>query len=143
MKKGILIVVFFFVAGIRLYANDTIIVHKDARLDVLTAKQTQINNRAAQLTSTGQYKGFRIQVLSTASRDLAFKTKADLLARFPDQKTVTLFQSPNFKVRMGNFITKVEAEKFRLSINKLFPDGVFIVEDTIDYTPSKETEDNQ
>jgi len=143
MKKGILIVVFFFVAGIRLYANDTIIVHKDARLDVLTAKQTQINNRAAQLTSTGQYKGFRIQVLSTASRDLAFKTKADLLARFPDQKTVNLFQSPNFKVRMGNFVTKAEAEKFRLSINKLFPDGVFIVEDTIDYTPSKETEDNQ
>ena len=134
---------FFFVSALRLYANDTIIVYKDARLDVLTAKQSQINNRAAQLTSTGQYKGFRIQVLSTASRDLAFKTKADLLARFPDQKIVTLFQSPNFKVRMGNFITKAEAEKFRLSINKLFPDGVFIVEDTIDYTPSKETEDNQ
>jgi len=134
---------FFFVSALRLFANDTIIVHKDARLDVLTAKQAQINSRAAQLTSTGQYKGFRIQVLSTASRDLAFKMKADLLARFPDQKTVTLFQSPNFKVRMGNFITKAEAEKFRLSINKLFPDGVFIVEDTIDYIPIKETEDNQ
>jgi len=143
MKTAIFLFVFIFASIISLYANDTIIVHKDARLDVLTAKQTQINNRAAQLTSTGQYKGFRIQVLSTASRDLAFKTKADLLARFPDQKTVTLFQSPNFKVRMGNFITKAEAEKFRLSINKLFPDGVFIVEDTIDYIPIKETEDNQ
>jgi len=143
MKKGIIICMFFFVSAFRLFANDTIIVHKDARLDVLTAKQAQINSRAAQLTSTGQYKGFRIQVLSTASRDLAFKMKADLLARFPDQKTVTLFQSPNFKVRMGNFITKAEAEKFRLSINKLFPDGVFIVEDTIDYIPIKETEDNQ
>ncbi|TSA64032.1 MAG: SPOR domain-containing protein [Sediminibacterium sp.] len=143
MKTAIFLFVFIFASTISLYANDTVIVHKDARLDVLTAKQLQINNRAAQLTSTGQYKGFRIQVLSTASRDLAFKTKADLLARFPDQKTVTLFQSPNFKVRMGNFITKAEAEKFRLSINKLFPDGVFIVEDTIDYTPIKETEDNQ
>jgi len=142
MKKLIILFVFFLAAAITLFANDTIIVHKDARLDVLTAKQTQINSRAAQLTSTGLYKGFRIQVLSTNSRDLAFKTKADLLARFPDQKTVTLFQSPNFKVRMGNFITKAEAEKFRLSINKLFPDGIFVVEDTIDYTPSNETEDN-
>ncbi|MCX6335871.1 MAG: SPOR domain-containing protein [Bacteroidetes bacterium] len=142
MKTAILLFVFFFASTISLYANDTIIVYKDARLDVLTAKQTQINSRAAQLTSTGLYKGFRIQVLSTNSRDLAFKTKADLLARFPDQKTVTLFQSPNFKVRMGNFITKAEAEKFRLSINKLFPDGVFVVEDTIDYTPSNETEVN-
>jgi hypothetical protein len=70
-------------------------------------------------------------------------SKREAEARFPDQKIGTLFQSPNFKVRMGNFITKAEAEKFRLSINKLFPDGVFIVEDTIDYTPSKETEDNQ
>ena len=142
MKKLIILFVFFLAAAITLFANDTIIVHKDARLDVLTAKQTQINSRAAQLTSTGLYKGFRIQVLSTNSRDLAFKTKADLLARFPDQKTVTLFQSPNFKVRMGNFITKAEAEKFRLSMNKLFPDGIFVVEDTIDYTPIKETEDN-
>jgi hypothetical protein len=142
MKKLIILFVFFLAGAITLYANDTIIVHKDARLDVLTAKQTQINSRAAQLTSTGLYKGFRIQVLSTNSRDLAFKTKADLLARFPDQKTVTLFQSPNFKVRMGNFITKAEAEKFRLSMNKLFPDGIFVVEDTIDYTPIKETEDN-
>ena len=143
MKTAIFLFVFIFASNISLYANDTVIVHKDARLDVLTAKQTQINNRAAQLTSTGQYKGFRIQVLSTPSRDLAFKTKADLLARFPDQRTVTLFQSPNFKVRMGNFLSKADAEKFRLSINKLFPDGLFIVEDTIDYTPSKETEDNQ
>jgi len=143
MKTAIFLFVFIFASTLSLYANDTIIVHKDARLDVLTAKQAQINSRTAQLTSAGQYKGFRIQVLSTASRDLAFKMKADLLARFPDQKTVTLFQSPNFKVRMGNFITKAEAEKFRLSINKLFPDGVFIVEDTIDYIPIKETEDNQ
>ena len=143
MKRNVLIGLFsclLLLVG-DVYANDTIIVYKDARLDILTSKQAQINKRASQLTSSGQYKGFRIQVVSTTNRDLAFKLKADLLARFPDQKTYTLFQSPNFKVRIGNFIKKADAEKFRMQINKLFPAGVFIVEDAIEYTPTKEEEE--
>ena len=46
-------------------ANDSIIVHKDARLDILIVKQAQSNKRMAMMTSGGQYKGYRIQVLST------------------------------------------------------------------------------
>lgn len=138
-------VVFFVFGSVLLsaktFANDTVIVRKDARLDVLTSKQTQINKHASLLTSTGQYKGYRIQVVSTTNREQAFKIKGELLARFPDQKSYALFQSPNFKVRIGNFLKKADAEKFRAQINKLYPTGVFIVEDAIEYTPTREEED--
>jgi hypothetical protein len=123
-------------------ANDTVIVVKDARLDLLTSKQTQINKRATMLTSSGQYKGFRVQVVSTSNREQAFRIKSDLLSRYPDQKTYVVFQAPNFKVRIGNFLKRPDAEKFRTQINKVYPTGVFIVDDAIDYTPSKEEEDN-
>jgi hypothetical protein len=116
-------------------ANDTIIVRKDARLDVLTAKQILINKRSSMLTSSGQYKGYRIQVVSTTNREQAFKIKSDLLTRFPEEKTYVMFQSPSFKVRIGNFLKRDEAEKMRKPLNKLFPQGVFIVEDAIEYTP--------
>jgi len=116
-------------------ANDTVIVVKDARLDMLSSKQAQINRRSAMMTSGGQYKGFRIQVLSSSNRDNAQKMKTDLMNKFPDYKSYILFQSPNFKVRIGNFLNREEAEKLRKLLNKYFPQGVYIVEDTIEYYP--------
>jgi hypothetical protein len=121
-------------------AGDTIIVVKDARLDVLTAKQATINKRTAMMTSSGQYKGYRIQVISTSRRDQAFKVKAELLSRFPDQKSYTMYQSPYFKVRIGNFIKKADAEKLRKQLNQMYPQGVYVVEDAIDYTPKDDEE---
>ena len=120
---------------------DTVIVHKDARMDILTSKQIQANKKSSMLTSTGQYKGYRIQIVSTSNRDQAFKMKADLLTRFPEQKSYALFQSPNFKVRIGNFLKKADAEKFKLQLLKIYSTGVFVVEDAIDYTPTKEEEE--
>jgi len=117
-------------------ANDSIIVHKDARLDILTVKQAQSNKRSAMMTSSGQYKGYRIQVMSTTKREDAFNAKSILLTNFPDQKTYVMYQSPNFKVRIGNFLRQDDADKFRKQLATLFPQGVYIVEDAIDYTPT-------
>ncbi len=142
MKKGvgILFLVMIFFANTS-WSMDTLIVHKDSRMDVLTTKQTQINKKSSLFTSTGQYKGYRVQVVSTSNRNQAFKIKGELLSRFPEQKTYALFQSPNFKVRIGNFLKKVDAEKFKLQLLKFYATGVFVVEEAIDYTPTKEEEE--
>lgn len=123
-----------------LHAADTIVVKKDPRLDILSTKQLQANQRSAMMTPNGLYKGFRIQVISTNRRDDAFAMKADLLAKFPDQKVYMVFQSPNFKVRIGNFLRRDDAEKFKAQLNKLYPQGVYIVEEGIEYV-LKEDED--
>ncbi|MDX1919925.1 MAG: hypothetical protein SFU25_04225, partial [Candidatus Caenarcaniphilales bacterium] len=68
-------------------SSDTVIMVKDARLDILVAKQNQINKRTAMMTSAGLYKGYRLQVISTAKRDDANKMKTDLMNRFPEQKS--------------------------------------------------------
>ncbi len=128
------------IAGIFVNAADTILVKKDPRLDLLSVKQLQANQRTAMLTPNGFYKGFRIQVLSTTKRDDAFKLKSELLVKVPDQKTYIVFQSPSFKVRIGNFLKREEAEKFKIIMNKLYPQGVYIVEDAIEYIPTEEEE---
>ena len=121
-------------------AQDSVVVKKDPRLDVLTSKQSAANKRNSMMTSDGRYKGFRVQVISTRDRVKALNTKAELLTRFPEEKCYTLFQSPYFKVRIGNFITKEDAETFRKSLSRLYPEGVFVVPDVIDYTPPEEEE---
>jgi hypothetical protein len=130
----------FLSFAFQLRASDTIIVRKDERIDVLTAKQILVNKRSSMLTSSGQYKGFRLQVISTNDREKAFGIKADLMNRYPEEKAYVMFQSPYFKVRIGNFIKREDANKFRKNLNKLFPQGVFVVEDAIEYTPPPDEE---
>ena len=119
-------------------AGDSIVVKKDPRLEILTQKQIQVNKRTSLMTSSGMYKGFRVQIISTNKRDEAFNLKAEMMNKFPDQNVHILFQSPYFKVRVGDFFKKEDAEKFRKQLNKLFPQGVYVVEDLIDYTPTDE-----
>ncbi|HPH23644.1 MAG TPA: SPOR domain-containing protein [Chitinophagaceae bacterium] len=130
----------FLSFAFQLRANDTIIVRKDERIDVLTSKQILVNKRSSMLTSSGQYKGFRLQVISTNDREKAFGIKSDLMNRYPEEKAYVMFQSPYFKVRIGNFIKREDANKFRKNLNKLFPQGVFVVEDAIEYTPPPDEE---
>jgi len=118
-------------------AADTIIVNKDSRLDLLTQKQAEINKRTSMMTSSGQYKGYRIQVLSTHDRQLAFRVKTDLLANYPDQKSYIFFRSPYFKVRIGDFLKRSDAESFRKQLTGTYPQGGYIVADVIDYTPEE------
>src|SRR5205809_45136 len=86
--------------------TDTIIVHKDARLDILNEKQASINKITSRMSSNGLFKGYRLQLLNTRSRDEAFKLKASLLEYFTDEKVYVLYQAPYFKVRIGNFMNR-------------------------------------
>ena len=132
--KYIVFLVVLFMASSHLLANDTIIVRKDPRLDILSDKQAEINKRSSMMTSSGLYKGYRIQVLSTTNRDQANKIKSDVLSRFTDQKAYLTYNSPYFKVRIGNFINREDAEKFRQQLSKIYPQGVYVVEDAVEYT---------
>ncbi|WP_153797352.1 SPOR domain-containing protein [Foetidibacter luteolus] len=125
-------------------ATDTISVKKDPRLDVLTAKQAAINKITSRMTSSGLYKGYRLQVLNTRNREEAFKMKADLLRQYPNHKTYTIFQSPYFKIRFGNFPERAEAERYKKELSLLYPQGIYVIEDGIEYTPPEadSTSDN-
>jgi hypothetical protein len=137
MKFMVLFLVVSFAFGYA-HAADTIVVYKDARLDVLSSKQAAVNKLNAKMTSNGQYKGYRLQVLNSHSREEAFKAKADLAQLFPDQKVYVLYQSPYFKVRIGNFIEKSDAVLFKDQLAKKYPQNAYIVEDIIEYTPTED-----
>lgn len=113
--------------------KDTIIVSKDARLDILSAKQAEINRNSTKIT-----KGYRLQVITTRKREDAFQIKAELLKRFPDQKTYTIYQSPYFKVRFGNYIDREEAEKYKKILEGIYTQGIYVVSDMIEYSPGEE-----
>jgi len=136
MKRLLFIVSLFCAISYTSSAGDTIIVHKDARLDMFTEKQVAINKVTSRMTSNGLFKGYRLQVMNTRSRDDAFKIKTDLLENFPSQKVYILYQSPYFKVRVGNFVNRDDAEDLKKQLSYFIKQPVYVVEDAIEYIPS-------
>jgi hypothetical protein len=135
MKQIFLTIALLFAAYF-LYAGDTIIVHKDSRLDILTEKQAAINKVTSRMSGNGLFKGYRLQVLNTRNRDDAFKLKATLLENFPDEKVYVLYQSPYFKVRIGNFINRSDAEDFTKDLSLYITQPAYVVDDLIEYIPT-------
>jgi len=136
MKHFLLTTLIICAAFFTSNAADTIIVHKDARVDVLTQKQAAINKVTSRMSGNGLFKGFRLQVLNTRSRDNAFKTKASLLENFPDEKVYVLYQSPYFKVRVGNFVNRNDAESFKKQLSLFYTQPAYVVNDLIEYIPN-------
>lgn len=134
---GILLMICIFSTAV-LAQNDSITVHKDSRIDVLAAKQAIVNRKAVILSRSSRVEGFRIQVISTNNRAEAFKVKAMLMQNFPSQKCYTIFQAPNFRVRLGNFINRDDAEIVRKTLAKIYAQNTYIVRDMIEYTPTEE-----
>ncbi|MCW3081068.1 SPOR domain-containing protein [Segetibacter sp.] len=120
----------------------SVIVNKDPRFDEMAARQAEINKRS-QKSGPRRASGFRVQAANTQNRDEANAVKAELLSRFPNEKSYLLYQSPNFRVRIGNFLTQKEAFQLRKTISALYPQkGIYIVPDIIEYTPPGD-DDNQ
>lgn len=147
MKK---IGLFFLMIGVAAFASaqmvtDTIsnavYVVKDSRLDLLTKKKAEINKKAAD--AKRPTKGYRIQVLNTTDRTQAFKTKSKLLSVYPDHKTYLMYQAPYFKIRIGNFVEKGEADDLKKELTRMFPAGVFVIPSHIEGKPEKEKEDSK
>jgi len=115
------------------------IITKDARYDLLVNKKAEINKKAADAKKST--KGFRIQVLNTTDRTQALTAKSKLLSLYPEHKTYLMYQAPYFKLRIGNFEEKKDADDLKKELNRLFPTGVFVIPSEIELKTDKEKEE--
>lgn len=119
--------------------SNSVIVHKDARLDLLVKKQAYINevtSKDARRTD----KGFRLMIISTNSREEALAAKTKVYTNFPELKAYLWHQSPYYKLKAGNFKDRKEAESYQRRLNTYFPKGVFVMKDIIEVKPGKDDE---
>ena len=146
MKKLIFSILCF--TGLQCFAQTDssvtipVVVHKDFRLDILGRKEAELNLAAAKAAArTGM--GYRLQVMNTNDRNLAMKTRTQLLQRFPDQKVYMSFQMPYVKLTFGNFVTKQEAEMYKKQVSQMLGGAsVYTLAQRIEIKPEKDTKDD-
>jgi hypothetical protein len=120
-------------------STSTVIVHKDPRVELLMKKQADANAAYKKATARSA-RGFRLLVVNTNKRDEAIAAKTRVLTNFPELKAYLLYQTPYFKLKAGNFRTREEAQQYQKHLNRFFPKGVYIIADTIEVTPEKDSE---
>ncbi|MCO6499162.1 MAG: SPOR domain-containing protein [Vicingus serpentipes] len=93
------------------------------------------DNRIEQLnrtyTSLYQMEGYRIQIYSGNKKQPARQARLEFTQLYRDVKAHESYQQPYFKVRVGDFRTKLEALKFQKEVQVHFP-NCYIVKDGIE-----------
>lgn len=91
-----------------------------ARLDTALAKITEQNK------SIRYAQGYRIQIYSGNSREDAYKARDRSYAVFPDITPNVVYTQPTFRVRIGNFINRLEAQRVYAGLKKDFPNAMVV-----------------
>lgn len=102
-------------------------IRQDPRITDLLVRHSQMNQRKHGAD------GFRLEIFfasDTKAREQAMRVKNEFNLVFPDIASYLLFQTPNFKVRIGDFRNKSEALKTKAYIASKYPNA-FIVKDMI------------
>lgn len=74
--------------------------------------------------------GYRVQIYFGGVRQKAAEVKLDFAGKHPEIASYLTYLAPNFKVRVGDFRTRLEAQGFLKSIEGQYPTS-FIVQDEI------------
>ena len=98
----------------------------DVAVTQLVEKHIEFNERVRTVP------GFRIQIASLSganSKAAAFALKNKFKELYPEVEAYLVFDEPNFKVKVGDFITKLDAYVFQQKIKPTFNGN--IVKDNI------------
>ena len=124
--KTIIASVFLVVASWSFAQSGNVTIIKDSRIDGLVGREGAIIPPAI----NPQIDGFRIQLFFDSERDAINDARARFISKFPRIDTYTTYNAPNFFLRVGDFRTRMEAEKVKEELNDLFPTS-FIVEEKV------------
>ena len=90
----------------------------------------QINQKLGAINrenkSDGLAEGYTIQVYSGTSRELATKAKAKVYGILPDARPETKYEQPVYKVRVGEFGDRLEAQLIFAELMEEFPEAIVI-----------------
>lgn len=70
--------------------------------------------------------GFTIQVYSGLKREDALNAKKELTSALPDLQSDVHYSQPNFRVKVGRYFNRIDAQKDYLEVKKYFPTAIVI-----------------
>ncbi len=90
-----------------------------------------IDTTSSQRNITGTTDGYRVQVLSTDDIDEANRIRAEVYEMTTRKEVYVIFEPPFYKVKVGDFTSKSEADNLRFKLNQLGYTESKVVQETV------------
>lgn len=136
MKLLFVIPCLFFASIIYAQTENSVVVYKDPRIDILLKKQAEANDISTRSTVKRRTaKGFRLMVASTNNRAEAIAARTKILTNYPELKAYMWYQAPYYKVKAGNFTSRNDAQAYQKRMASVFPGNIFIMNDIVEVKP--------
>jgi len=133
MKKIlVLILIFTAISGSIIAQYDNInnsVVISDDKIDSLLNLHLEYNQKYPVI------QGYRIQILKASGNealDVIEKSKLDFSEKYENVPVYLTFDEPDYRVRVGDFRTRLDAEKFLKKIIRKYP-GAWVIQDDINF----------
>lgn len=72
--------------------------------------------------------GYTIQIYSGQNREAAMESKKKMVDEIPDLTAIMQYQQPKFRVTVGKYYTKLEAQPDLVTLRKSFPAAILVPE---------------
>lgn len=112
----------------------TVVIDKDSKVDSLIGNYLLGNKTNPAVTggggAIGSSDGFRVQIFSGSDRKEAYNAQAKFQGTHPDMHAYLSYKEPNFKVHVGDFRSRLEAEKVVDELKNSYT-GLFIIPEKI------------
>jgi hypothetical protein len=119
IKKAFCLMLLTGISGTEIYAQNNTATQQDPRFAELLNDKRKIN---ASITVNDRYK---IQIFYGAN-DKARKTLQDFKREFKTTDGTIVFESPTYKVWVGSYKSKIEAERNLTDIRKKYPYALLV-----------------
>jgi hypothetical protein len=96
---------------------------KDPLIDTLIARRPMLNKTVVGADNT---YGYRVQIFFGSNRQAAYNAQAKFKDEYPEIPTYISYVEPNFKVQVGDFRTRLDAQKLQSELTQMFP-SMFII----------------
>ncbi|UKN00868.1 SPOR domain-containing protein [Paracrocinitomix mangrovi] len=106
--------------------DGNVTIHEDARIEKL---EKFVRSGEESLDGV-LIDGYRVMIYFDQDKSKAESEKARFMSMYNDVSTYIDYSAPNYRVRVGNFRTKLEAEKLKQEILGIFFTAI-VVEDKI------------
>jgi hypothetical protein len=115
----------------------TLTIVKDPRIDTLLARRLELSKSTGPVTAVnGTGTGYRVQFFISSNRTEAYGAQTKFNELYPEYKTYIIYSEPNFKVRAGDFRSKLEAARLMEQLRGQFP-SLFIISEKINLSDTK------
>lgn len=115
--------------------SGNVVIVQDASIDTLLLTHQEMNQQVLKNDDNYAIDGYRIQIFEESgnkSSTLAREAMAEFSEKYPDIGVYLTWKAPNFKVRVGDFNSRMEAEGFLNKIKKDYPIA-WVIKDKIKF----------